>query len=170
MDKNPCKETYPIIPLSPIVKEEIDKINKSLNAVPLFYPSTQDFRIEKIKTAYGLLEDEAYIFIALNDRIRFTFEEFIPLIKALPKSYSEKEVPLNRLIDSVQWFYFISKTLDNRAFIDYVDYREMRRRIASNQINLMLKIRRIDPKYIFDETLLWYYGLNSDIMAVRPLA
>jgi hypothetical protein len=121
-------------------------------------------RLKTIQEAYGLLRSEAEIFISLNDELHFTFKEFIPLIKALPKTYgSTANPPLNRLLDSMQWFFFVSKTLSN------LPYRNNKlggyRRIASSvwmaQNKLIKSILMINPDQYFDKDLMDYYKFRG---------
>jgi hypothetical protein len=65
-------------------------------------------RIESICRNYGLLRFEAHLLLALNDRWKFTFNEFAIILAQTPKSYNDKFfISEQRYLDSVEWLKFI---------------------------------------------------------------
>jgi hypothetical protein len=152
-----------------ITSASINEID--VNTVTNFNPIIIDNRVERVKAEYGLLQEEAEMFISLNDNVKFKFKEFIPLIKALPKSYhSGQEIPVQRLLDSVQWFYLVSKTIEktrkNQTRFDNARLQRFNQLIRKTQFNLIKKILCKKPDYIVPEELSVYYkfyGMTSPI-------
>jgi hypothetical protein len=86
--------------------------------------------IEKVTRDYGLTTVESSMFLVLNDFFEFKFQEFIEIIKILPKSYGPNPTK-QRLEDSIEWLkavhkmrpkYYVHKYINSQGIPDYSEW------------------------------------------------